>query len=449
MSCTYNWSWVKQQVAETIDVWNAGTSPWLNSEQLYSGEQQMENESAYDEALLTVEEEASSGPRSGSERLQTRDRVLAAFSRFSTAALGLESAMNILLTEDFLPVGTQLAQWARHFDPALSMADIIQACRNAWTACGLQPLLGLPIALTPSILGYSLLYPYSDNFLDSQTVSLREKREFSRRLRHLLLGEKPTTANLIEEALQVLICLIESQYPRAHYPDVFASLLAIHTAQEQSIQQISTESWRDEAHLLYLTCCKGGTSVLADACLGRGYLNEQESRFAFAWGVLLQLGDDLQDVREDLKLGSRTLFSRAAASGKPLDGLTLQLLSFSDRVAARLDALPHGSPTLKRLLKISWRSLIIRAVADSDLFFSKPFLKEAERRSPFRFAFLKERQARLAGSQGLYSALFEALLEPSPEPGHVPRLPLSLMPLRERIWCTRGTRTDCLRQAGA
>jgi hypothetical protein len=45
-------------------------------------------------------------------------------------------------------------------DPDLSVAGIIQAARNAWTACGLQPLLGVPLALTPSILGYSLLYPY-------------------------------------------------------------------------------------------------------------------------------------------------------------------------------------------------------------------------------------------------------------------------------------------------
>lgn len=419
---------MKQQVADTIDVWNAGALPWPNSEQSYSRQQQMQNESAYDEALLTVEQEARSCPRSGAGRLETRDRILAAFSRFSTAALGLESRMNTLLTEDFLPVGTQLAQWARHFDPALSMADIIQACRNAWTACGLQPLLGLPVALTPSILGYSLLYPYSDNFLDSQTISGREKLEFSRRFRRLLLGEKRITDNLTEQALRVLVGLIESQYPRAHYPDVFASLLAIHHAQEQSIQQTSAQSCCDDAHLLYVSCCKGGTSVLADACLGRGYLNEQEARFAFEWGVLLQLGDDLQDIGEDLKLGSITLFSRMAASGKPLDGLTLQLLSFSERVAARLDAMPHGSPTLKQLLKMSWRSLIIRAVADSDLFFSKPFLKEAERRSPFRFAFLKERQARLAGNRGLYATLFEAFLEPNAEPDHVPRLPPSLTP---------------------
>lgn len=60
---------------------------------------------------------------------------------------------------------------------------------------------------------------------------------------------------------------------------------------------------------------------------------------------------------------------------------------------------------------MSWRSLIIRAVADSHEFFSAPFLAEAERCSPFRFAFLRARQRRLEGLQGLYAMLFDAFLE--------------------------------------
>jgi hypothetical protein len=83
-----------------------------------------------------------------------------------------------------------------------------------------------------------------------------------------------------------------------------------------------------------MRCAKGGSSVLADACLARVWLNEPERRFSFEWGVLLQLGDDLQDVREDMKRGSATLFSRAATTGRPLDDLVIQLLNFGERVAA-------------------------------------------------------------------------------------------------------------------
>jgi hypothetical protein len=111
-----------------------------------------------------------------------------------------------------------------------------------------------------------------------------------------------------------------------------------------------------------------------------------------------------------MQRGSATLFSAAAAKGVPLDGLTVQLLNFSERVGRRMECLPHGTASLKGLLKMSWQSLIIRAVADSHEFFSSSFVREAECRSPFRFRFLRARNERLASRQGLYHKLFDALL---------------------------------------
>ncbi len=167
----------------------------------------------------------------------------------------------------------------------------------------------------------------------------------------------------------------------------------------------------DVDELLRISCAKGGTSVLADACMARGRLTADESEFSFDWGVLLQLGDDLQDVREDLGRGSDTLFSRAVIAGVPLDELTEQLLSFSELVSERMDGLAHGSAELKGLLRMSWRQLIVGAVADSHEFFSAGFVAEIERSSPFRFEFLRSRRKRLASREGLYGKLFEAFLE--------------------------------------
>jgi hypothetical protein len=296
-------------------------------------------------------------------------------------------------------------------DPDLSVAGIIQAARNAWTACGLQPLLGVPLALTPSILGYSLLYPYSDNLLDDEDISSDTKLRFSRRFRRQLLGEKLPAEDHREGSVWALIDLIETQYPRALYPNVFECLLAIHRAQEQSVVQVHSPNSHSEIECLRVSCAKGGSSVLADACLAHGSLTNQESWFAFEWGVLLQLGDDLQDVREDLRCRSMTLFSRTAAAGRPLDGLTIQLLRFSQHVGKSMGELPEGTAVFKGLLAMSWRSLIIGAVADSCQFFSPAFLREAEQFSPFRFDFLRTRKDRIASRQGLYAKLFGALLE--------------------------------------
>lgn len=422
MQQLYSWPWVEAQVAQTIEVWNSSASRSADAGQRYSRKEQQRREKAYDEGLRAVEREARRTPRSKAERLETQDRVIASFARFSATALDLDDEAIKLLTEDFLPAGTQLARWARQFDECLSMADIIQACRNAWTACGMQPLLGERVELTPSILGYSLLYPYSDNYLDREDLSAEAKLHFSERFRNMLCGEKPAAHDSLEVALRTLIELIEGQYSRAQYPQVFDCLLAIHRAQERSIAQTRNGSLFSDAEVLQMSCAKGGSSVLADACLARGWLSEDEDRFSFEWGVLLQLGDDLQDVREDMRRGSITLFSRAVALGRPLDELVIQLLNFSERVGDRMDGLPNGTRMLKDLLRMSWRSLIVGAVADSYQYFSQTFLDEMERRSPFRFEFLRARRERLASRQGLYALLFDAFLEE--RDGEAARLPL-------------------------
>lgn len=449
----YSWPWVEEQSAETAALWlDCHTGPMPDAPH-FTPHQQRQRERAYDQALNKVERElkrppsntktgnvgalgldsetrdtatpgAPSFPRSlwkgwipqllrppvsqHERHLATQDRVTEAFAQFAAQGLDLDSAAIDLLTCDFLPAGTQLARWARAFDPSLSMTDIVQASRNAWTACGLQPLFGEPQRLTPSILGYSLLYPYSDNLLDREDLSSSAKLHFSARFRQRLHGETLPIEDPREFALQTMIHLIESEYPRNTFPQVYQCLLAIHQAQENSLRQL--RSLQDLTEILTISCAKGGTSVLADAILARGHLTESEIQFAFAWGVLLQLGDDLQDLAEDQRRGSVTLFTRAAARGIPLDGLTRQLLRFSDRVAARMEQLPHGTPTFRGLLRMAWRSLILCAVAYSHNYFSKQFLAEAENISPFRFSFLRARRDRLAGRRGLYKSLFEAFL---------------------------------------
>jgi hypothetical protein len=408
---TYDWAWIQRQVAHTAEIWHESAGRPEGRPRCYSPEEQRQGEEAYDEALLSVEQTLRSAPVGKREQTVAQDRIVAAFAQFSARALGLDEEANTLLTQKFLPIGTSLAQWARRFDSSLSMPEIIQAARNAWTACGLQPLVGAPLALTPSILGYSLLYPYSDNFLDDEGVSADAKSSFGHRFQRRLSGEKLLPKDDRECSMWALIALIEAEYPRALYPNVFECLLAIHRAQQQSVGQVHNGDSFCEAECLRVSCGKGGSSVLADACLGYGSLTGKQSQFAFEWGVLLQLGDDLQDIHEDMRRGSMTLFSRAAASGRPLDGLTVQLMNFSERVGKRMEELPDGTAGFKELLKMSWRSLIIAAVADSHQFFSDGFLHAVEPYSPFRFEFLRARKKRIASRRGVYARLFDALLD--------------------------------------
>ena len=83
---------------------------------------------------------------------------------------------------------------------------------------------------------------------------------FSRRLADRLRGREVEPGDPREARIFELVAMIEGQYPRATgFPDVFASLLAIHHAQERSIALLagatplpggpsSRSGWRRAAH---------------------------------------------------------------------------------------------------------------------------------------------------------------------------------------------------------
>lgn len=412
MDAQSTWPEAASSIDRAVARWHHAAGPWLDraphTAPRYTPREQRKREQAYDLALRDVERHAKHANRL--PPAETEQRLIASFARFGATALDLPDSAVALITHQFLPVGTQLARWARRFDPALGTPDIVQACRNAWTACGLQPLLGAPLVLTPAILGYSLLYPYTDNYLDQRRISRDEKLRFSQRFRSRLRGEPITPRGDHEISIWALVSLIEGQFPRHRFPGVFESLLAIHSAQEQSLAQLHAGELCEDNEILRISCFKGGTSVLADAFLVQGILTAQQNNFAFDWGVLLQLGDDLQDVYEDLERGSVTLFTRTAGRRQPLDSLALQLLNFGDSIASSMDALPHGTRVHKDLLRMSWRSIVLMAVAQAHEYFSPALLADLEPRSPFRFAFLRARRKKLDGKSGLFQKLFQVLL---------------------------------------
>ena len=196
-------------------------------------------------------------------------------------------------------------------------------------------------------------------------------------------------------------------------PRVYESLLAIHQAQENSMAQSKRSPHRDEPRLLRLSCAKGGTSVLADACLSHGFLSDAEARFAFDWGVLLQLGDDLQDVQDDLKHGAATIVfssspppdsrstiscgsSSPSANTSPIRLTSCRTETPRSNAAAHELAVPDpdGRGSLARFT----RAISCRIRARISIPIS---------------ASCAARHKRLAGRRGLYKILFESFLDSS------------------------------------
>jgi hypothetical protein len=419
----------RELLEEAIALWRESDTSFPRVARQFTLREQAVCEGQLVEFLGTIEAELTRLPRTRPERDRVRERITLAFIRFAKSAIGMEDRhLELLLDGGFSGVGTSLARQARRFDPSVSVTDILQACRNAWTACGLQVLLGHPMRVTPSIFAYSMLYPYSDNYLDDPHVSRDEKAGFNRRFGRRLSGERIDPAGVHEENVWRLITLIEGQYPRPSYPRVFASLLAIHRAQVDSLHLARRSAAAGEVDVLKLSFAKGGASVLADGYLAGGSLTADEARFIFFWGVLLQLGDDLQDVRDDRAGGVLTLFSQSAGS-EPLDSTTNRAFHFGERVMRLLDGVgAAASRTLRELIRRSSRSFFIRSAGEASEFYTKEYLARLEAHSPFRFSFLDQSRKRFARRQAAFTRLFEAFLASEEDEPAFPLLPNALMP---------------------
>jgi len=395
-------------VDETLADWRAAGDDFPSFGRPYTVSEQERREALLDGYLDRLQQHLrrASGTRS------SVDRVLACamplIADLSACALDMEdSYVTALLRDGFSDIGVSLAVEARRLDPTVSMADILQACRNAWTACALQLMIGQPLALTPAIFAYSMLYPYSDNYLDDPRVSRRAKLAFSERFRERLAGQRLSPAHPVEQTIWELVGIIESQYPRAMYPQVFESLLAIHAAQQSSISQLGHE---EDFDVLRLTFTKGGTSVLADAYLAAGTLTSAESASAFRWGVLLQLGDDLQDLHDDRKRGSQTVFTRAESECGSLETATNRVFNFHERVLHDMRATTKSPGILMRLLAQSAQSLLVRSAVYAGELYSPKYQAELEKHSPYRLVFLRSRERRFGRQSAAYLKLFERFL---------------------------------------
>lgn len=402
----------------------------------YAAGEQETRERELDRFLDQVQTELQHVPCSRNERQTVQGRISEAFVRLAQSALDLTpSHLDLLLAGGFSGMGTELGRRARRLAFPATVADIIQASRNAWTACGLQMLLGEPMRLTPSIFAYSMLYPATDNYMDDPAVSREAKLGFSTRFGERLAGHAVPPVNDRETNIWRLVALIEEEHPRAARPQVFETLLMIHHAQQESLRLMRRGATHEPVDILGVSFRKGGASVLADGVLARASLSAAEARFVYNWGVFLQLADDLQDVREDRRDCVQTLFSDGAGC-QPLDELTNRTFHFARRVMRQMEELPAcsaGAATprlraLKELIRGSATSVLIRSAGEAGEFYSRGYLAELETHSPFRFAFLIDRRAQMARRSALLGRLFEAFLAGEDDEPVFPLLPSSLLP---------------------
>lgn len=330
-------------------------------------------------------------PETPSRRREWRESVRTRLQDFGEAHFHWPSGYRRLLFGDaFYEASVDFARRARRFDPALSLDDLWQALRNVWIGNSLQMLLARQLTLTPGLFAYSMLYPVTDNLLDSPDVSAADKRLFNHRLGRRLAGDRLEAGRQTEEHAFALVGQIEETCPRDLYPDVWESVRAIHRGQIGSLRQHGATLSR--AELIEISFAKGGASVLADLYLVAG--NASLERFAFGYGVFLQLLDDLQDVSSDGAAGHQTLFTHALAHGA-LDEATARLARFIDVVLDADHVFPaaHAGDCLD-LIRRNCRALLVGVIAEQPALFGRSLRRDVERQWPLSFAAMRRLRRR-------------------------------------------------------
>ncbi len=297
--------------------------------------------------------------------------------------------INKNLKNDFFNSTKSFIKEAKKFNKSLSYSDIGQAVRNVWIINILQASFGQKVEFSKAIFGYSMLYPYTDNYLDNIEIDINKKEKFNYNLKKRLKGELIEDKNSYEESVYTLVSCIEEIFKRDVYTELYESLLLIHEGQIKSLMQQEGNSIPYEDDILGISIEKGGSSVLVDGFLTKGKLDKEEVSFCIFYGFLLQIADDLQDLKLDIKSNHITIMSQLAPKYK-LDKISNKLINFTVKLLRDANCFKgENIVELKELIKTNCIMLILFSVVLSKDFFTNGYINIIEEYLPFSIKYIE------------------------------------------------------------
>lgn len=375
-----------------INLWKKSPELFPGFERSYSEQEQNVRENSFNEMMQKIESLKSHQQLKKIRKSKPENAFFPVLKSFLHDIFDFEEAqLQIILSEDFRNVSRDFFYQARAFGPELSPENIYQALRNVWIMNGLQLMMDLPVEITPSIFAYSMIYPYSDNFLDDPFVTDAEKLAFSERFNRRLHGEHVLATNFTEAQLFKLVSMFEDQYHRQQFPEVYQSLYAIQKAQTDSVGLLKAEGL-SLAETRRVCFEKGGTSVLADGFLVAGTLNFKQQQALYGYGIYLQLLDDIQDTLEDAQSGTKTMCT--GLCNKEKDGFVNKTIQFGRAALAEMSCFNVSNVGLfLKLMNRSIETMIVESVGLNHSDYSEAYLQQLQLHSPLRFDFVREKKS--------------------------------------------------------
>lgn len=398
---------IETYIDHFVNIWEKSPKGFPVFNRVYSETEQLERETYFEQIQLKMKSLQSPAAIKKLKSGNPEAKFFPVFRSFLQSIFDFEEEhLEIILSEQFRGVSKAFFYQARDFGPELTPENIYQGLRNVWIMNGLQLMMEIPVEITPSVFAYSMIYPYSDNFLDNPNITSTEKKEFSIRFNKRLHGESITPLNYTEKQLFELVSMFEDQYNRNDFPEVYQSLYAIQKGQTDSLKLSKTDGLTNN-EIRRVCFEKGGASVLADGYLVAGKLTKQEEQALFGYGIYLQLLDDIQDMKEDTDANTNTMCT--SLRQKNLGEFVNQTVHFGRTTLEEMKC--FKAPNVGVFLNLMNRSIetmAIEAAGINETGFTNEYLAEMERFSPLHFSFLRQKKSQ---SKSQRYALFQKYFE--------------------------------------
>lgn len=271
----------------------------------------------------------------------------------------------------------------REFDRRITAASVWQALRNYLIYSVIVAMQAEPLNCKDSAFGFSLLYPYTDNYIDTCKKTGKSKSGFNDFIRAVILGEKAVPVGHCMKKTKQLLEMAINQYDDD--PDkrsqAAALLLYMLEAQENSMRQLD-RSDLTRREILEISAQKGGFSVLIDYLfaidLDTDGLPDSELEFYLSFGLMLQLMDDIEDISED-KTVSRTLMT-SCASTEELEKTVNRLFHF---IHSRMTGYTAKSLEMQGFIARNSELAVIFMIMKSHNAFSEEYMEKMRPHMPF------------------------------------------------------------------
>lgn len=320
---------------------------------------------------------------------------------------------SVLKDEDLQRIQNEIGEFlskAREFAKELTFSDIGQAARNYMVYMMFKEMNHINTGFSEACFGYSMLYPFTDNYIDNTNLSSAEKVTYNNIIREKIKGEPVNTESSHERKTCKLLDFIDANYNRITDNSIHTLLLMMLEAQEISMTQQKKNNL-SEADRLHISIYKGGISVLIDRYLINMALTEEDIIFYLSFGFFLQLADDLLDISEDIKSGSQTIFT-LDTSREHLENLINKLFNY---VHCLFNNYKSRNEKFKNFILSNCYLLILYGVSENRDSLSPTYLKVLEHYFPVRFMFLENiknslKQLNYAESQDTYMKILDEIL---------------------------------------